>query len=69
MIRHGETGLLVAQEDVPGLCAAFQRLRDSAERARLGTAARAFAAAEFDSRVLARKLLDRIELAHRPTKD
>ena len=68
MIRHGETGLLVAQEDVPGLCAAFQRLRDSAERARLGAAARASAVADFDSRVLARKLLDRIELAHRTAK-
>ncbi|PJF34859.1 MAG: hypothetical protein CUN49_13515 [Candidatus Thermofonsia Clade 1 bacterium] len=44
-IRHGETGFLVSQGDVPGLAEALVRLlRDSELRKRLGAAGRAFAA-------------------------
>lgn len=59
MITDGEDGLLTPQADVPALTAAITRLaRDVELRDRLGRAARARAARQFDSRVIAGRLLD-----------
>jgi glycosyltransferase involved in cell wall biosynthesis len=50
VIRHGETGLVVAQRDVAGLAAALERLLDDAAlRVRLAAGARALIEREFDA--------------------
>jgi glycosyltransferase involved in cell wall biosynthesis len=65
VVRHEETGLLVAEEDRDGLGAAIARLVNDPElRRRLGANARAFAAQSFmswDERVAAEiAVLDRL---------
>jgi rhamnosyl/mannosyltransferase len=56
--RHGETGLTVPVDDPSALAAAARRLMDEPGlRDRLGAAARARAAREFDHRVMARRSL------------
>lgn len=48
-IKHGETGLLVAERDVAGLTAAIERLAsDRSARLNMGRAAAEFMRAEFD---------------------
>jgi glycosyltransferase involved in cell wall biosynthesis len=65
VVRHEETGLLVAEDDAAGLAAALARLAgDAALRRRLGESARQFAARTFmnwDERVGAEiAVLDRL---------
>jgi colanic acid/amylovoran biosynthesis glycosyltransferase len=56
-VEDGETGFLVPEGDPPALAAALRSLIDDAElRRRLGTAARAVAAARFDAIGQSRKL-------------
>jgi colanic acid/amylovoran biosynthesis glycosyltransferase len=58
MISDGVDGYLVPQEDVAAIAANLRRLAaDKALRERIGHAARARAEREFDSRVLANRLL------------
>ena len=53
-IRHGETGLLLAKDDVDGLADALRHLRDQpGERRRLGERARLLAEREFTSERMA----------------
>jgi colanic acid/amylovoran biosynthesis glycosyltransferase len=56
-VRHGKTGLIVAQHDAAGLAAALRSLlTDPARRTRLAVAARARVEREFDARAQARAL-------------
>ena len=53
-IRHGDTGLLIAKDDVDGLADALRHLRDQpGERRRLGERARLLAEREFTSERMA----------------
>jgi colanic acid/amylovoran biosynthesis glycosyltransferase len=55
---EGETGLLVPEKDSAALAAAMARLLEDAPlRARMGRAGRAFAAANYDVPMLARRLI------------
>jgi glycosyltransferase involved in cell wall biosynthesis len=56
MVSDGETGYLVGVGDVPGLAAALSKLlQDSALRARMGEAGRAYAAANYRAESVARR--------------
>lgn len=64
MIENGVDGLLVAQQDVSAIAQATRRLAEDPDLCtRIGIAARATALRQFDSRVNAEKLLDRIRSA------
>ena len=67
VIRHGETGWLVPENDAPALADALERLlRDPALAARLGAAARGQAEREFGSALMLeryRTLLERLHAA------
>jgi glycosyltransferase involved in cell wall biosynthesis len=67
-VEHGATGLLVPKGDAPALAAAVaELLRDPERRARMGQAAAARAAREYDEDKLVASLLDAYEgLAVRP---
>lgn len=59
MITDGVDGLLVAQEDIDGLVEAVRRIYDDEDfRERLGAAARLRACNQFDSQVMAKKLIE-----------
>ncbi|BDG06321.1 glycosyltransferase [Anaeromyxobacter oryzae] len=59
LVRHGETGLLVPPADGPALASALRQLyADSAQRARLGRAARQVAAERFDASLMAARYAD-----------
>jgi glycosyltransferase involved in cell wall biosynthesis len=59
MVRHGETGLLVAPDDPRGLAAAITRLLDDPREAlAMGVAGRAHVEAQFDVRRSVARLLD-----------
>ena len=61
MVADGETGLLVAQQDVDGLAGAFRTLAaNPARRRAMGEAARAWAVQNFDSRATALRLWDHL---------
>lgn len=61
MIQNGVDGILTPQQDVEAIAAALRTLaEDAALRQRMGMAARVTALRQFDRRVNARKLLDRI---------
>jgi glycosyltransferase involved in cell wall biosynthesis len=68
LVEHGETGLLVPKGDARALAAAVaELLRDPGRRERMGKAAAARAATEFDEEHLVASLLDAYEsLAARP---
>jgi glycosyltransferase involved in cell wall biosynthesis len=58
-ITHGENGLLVPERDVAAMRAAIQELlADGEKRARLGRAARAYAAAHLDAEKLTGRLAE-----------
>jgi glycosyltransferase involved in cell wall biosynthesis len=62
MVRDGESGLLVEQEDIDGLADAMTRLAaDPDLRKRIGTQARRHAVDHFDSRRTGLRLLEWIE--------
>ena len=52
-VRHGETGLLVAKNDVAGLVAALQQMQQPGVAARLGQRGRAVAAQQMTAVVMA----------------
>jgi colanic acid/amylovoran biosynthesis glycosyltransferase len=59
MVVDGETGLLVAPDDIPALAEALDRLlSDPRRRAAMGKAGRQLAEERFDLRVQARRLLE-----------
>ncbi len=61
MLKNGDEGFLVKQEDVDGLTRAFQQLADPELRARMGAAARKRAVEQFDARRTSARLLDTIK--------
>ncbi len=62
LIRHGQTGLIVAQEDELALAKALQKLlQDSALRVSIATSARQLIEAEFDVQINSRLLRQMFE--------
>ncbi|MGQ0507507.1 MAG: glycosyltransferase family 4 protein, partial [Myxococcaceae bacterium] len=60
MMKDGDEGFLVRQEDVDGLTKAFIALGDFETRKRMGAAARKRAVEQFDSRATSQRLLQAI---------